>query len=154
GTTLEQLERNRDTIRARGAELGFVFNERKRVYNTFDAHRLLHWAALEGCAHALKSALLRAYLTDGEDVSSTETLVRIAEEVGLDRQRAQRILSTDIYAGDVRAQELHYTQRGIHSVPSVIINRRHLIQGGQPVETFENALWKIAGLGESNPATT
>jgi len=148
GSTPEELERNREALRLRGAELGFMFNKRERIYNTFDAHRLLHWAALEGHAQAFKNALLRAYFTDGDDVSSHATLVRLAVKVGLDAQRAQRILSTDIYAGDVRAQERHYLEQGIHSVPSVIINRRHLIQGGQPVETFERVLREIAGLDE------
>jgi predicted DsbA family dithiol-disulfide isomerase len=146
GSTPEQLERNREAIRARGAELGFVFNKRHRVYNTFDAHRLLHWAALEGRAHALKNALLRAYFTDGEDVSSHAVLVRLAAEAGLDVRGAQRILSTDTYAGDVRAQERHYAEQGILSVPSVIIDRRHLIQGGQPVEFFERAIRQVAGV--------
>ena len=153
GSTPEQLERNRETLRARGAELGFVFNKRERIYNTFDAHRLLHWAALEGRALELKHALLRAYFTDGADVSSIETLLRIATEVGLDERRAQRILVTDIYAGDVRAQERHYIEKGINSVPAVIVNRRHLIQGGQPVETYEREFRRIAGLDGVTPAT-
>jgi predicted DsbA family dithiol-disulfide isomerase len=152
GSTPEQLERNREVLRARGAELGFVFNKRERIYNTFDAHRLLHWAALEGRALELKHALLQAYLTDGEDVSSARTLLRLAKGVGLNEQRAQRLLATDLYAGDVRAQERHYIEHGINSVPSVIINRRHLIQGGQPVETFERALRRIAGLDDVTPA--
>ena len=146
GSTPEQLERNREAIRARGAELGFVFNQRHRVYNTFDAHRLLHWAGLEGRAHALKHALLRAYFTDGEDVSSHAVLERLAAEAGLDVQDAQRILSSDTHADDVRAQERYYAEQGINAVPSVIINRRHLIQGGQPVGVFERALREVTGM--------
>jgi predicted DsbA family dithiol-disulfide isomerase len=146
GSTPEQLAQNRETIRARGAALGFTFNERNRVYNTFDAHRLLHWAALEGSdkERALKHALLRAYFTDGDDVSAHATLIRLAGEVGLDRTRAQQILASDEYASDVRKQERLYTDNGIHSVPAIIINDRHLISGGQPVEAFERALRQIA----------
>ncbi|MFI4970051.1 MAG: DsbA family oxidoreductase [Lysobacterales bacterium] len=149
GSTPEQLERNREAIRARGAELGFVFNRRERVYNTFDAHRLLHWAAIEGAdrEHALKRALLRAYFTDGDDVSAREVLIRLAGEADLDAARARQILASDEYADDVRAQERFYTGRGIHSVPAVIINDRHLISGGQPVEVFEQALRQIAMQG-------
>ncbi|GAA0722945.1 DsbA family oxidoreductase [Dokdonella soli] len=149
GSTPEQLERNREAIRARGAELGFTFGARGRVYNTFDAHRLLHWAALEGHdkERALKHALLRAYFTDGEDVSAHEVLVRVASEAGLDAARAQQILSSDEYVADVRTQERFYTDRGIHSVPAVIINDRHLISGGQPIEVFEQALRQIAAQG-------
>lgn len=145
-TTPEQIERNREAIRERGAALGFTFGSRGRVHNTFDAHRLLHWAELEGAdkARALKHALLRAYFTDGEDVSSADVLVRIAGEVGLDAARAGAILASDEYADDVRQQERYFTDRGIHSVPAIIFEGRHLISGGQPVEVFEGALRQIA----------
>jgi len=146
GSTPQQLAQNREAIRARGAALGFTFGTRQRIYNTFDAHRLLHWAALESHEKemALKQALLRAYFTDGEDVSSHATLTRIAAQAGLDTGRAEQILASDEYADDVRAQERYYTERGIRAVPSVIINDRHLISGGQPVEVFEQALRQIA----------
>ena len=148
GMPEEQVMKNRETIRQRGAAVGFTFNmdKRSRIYNTFDAHRLLHWAALESHEKemALKQALLRAYFTDGEDVSSRATLTRIAAQAGLDAGRAEQILASDEYADDVRAQERYYTERGIRAVPSVIINDRHLISGGQPVEVFEQALRQIA----------
>jgi predicted DsbA family dithiol-disulfide isomerase len=146
GSTPEQIDANREAIRARGESLGFTFrmDRRSRVYNTFDAHRLLHWAELEGRHIPLKHALLRAYFSDGENVSAHETLARLAGEAGLDVARAQQIISSDMYADEVRAQEKFYTQRGIHSVPATIINDRHLISGGQPAEAFEQALRQIA----------
>jgi len=146
GSTAEQIDANRAAIRARGAALGFTFNmdRRSRVYNTFDAHRLLHWAELEGRHLALKQALLRAYFTDGEDVSAHDTLLRLAGEAGLDIERAQQILAGDTYADEVRAQEQFFQSRGIHSVPATIINGQHLISGGQPPEAFEQALRQIA----------
>lgn len=146
GIGAEQIARNREAIRARGAALGFAFNARDRIYNTFDAHRLLHWAGLEGAQRerALKHALLRAYFTDGEDVSSHDALVRIAAEAGLDAARARQVVETDEYADDVRAQERHYLERGIHSVPAIVFDDRHLISGGQPVEVFEQALRRLA----------
>ena len=146
GSTPAQLERNRDAIRERGAALGFTFNQRERIYNTFDAHRLLHWAGLEDAAKqvALKHALLRAYFTDSADVSSHAVLARVAAEVGLDAVRATALLASDAYADDVRRQQRYYASHGIHSVPAVIINERHLISGGQPVEVFEQALRNIA----------
>jgi predicted DsbA family dithiol-disulfide isomerase len=146
GSTPEQLAANRENIRARGAALGFVFGKRDRIYNTFDAHRLLHWAELEGHQQALKHALFRAYFTDGEDVASHDVLIRLAGEVGLPVARAREILASDTYAAEVRAQERFYIERGIHSVPAVIVNDKHLISGGQPVEVFEDALKQIAGL--------
>jgi predicted DsbA family dithiol-disulfide isomerase len=146
GSTAEQIDANRAAIRARGAALGFTFNmdRRSRVYNTFDAHRLLHWAELEGRHLALKQALLRAYFTDGEDVSAHDTLLRLAGEAGLDIERTQQILAGDTYADEVRAQEQFFQSRGIHSVPATIINGQHLISGGQPPEAFEQALRQIA----------
>jgi len=146
GSTPEEIAINRESIRARGASMGFEFRMdlRKRFYNTFDAHRLLHWAELEGRQMPLKHALLRAYFTDGEDVSAHDTLVRLAGEVGLDVARAREILSGNTYADEVRAQEKFFMDRGIHSVPATIINDRHLISGGQPPEAFEQALRQIA----------
>jgi predicted DsbA family dithiol-disulfide isomerase len=153
-STPEQLERNRAVIRARGEALGFTFNPRERIYNTFDAHRLLHWAGLESreAERALKHALLRAYFTDAQDVSAHEVLAGLAGDVGLDVARARQILASDDYAAHVRAQQGHYGERGINAVPSVIINKRHLIQGGQPVEVYENALRRIAGI-DGSPQT-
>lgn len=148
GSTPEQAANIRETIRARGAELGFTFNldKRSRIYNTFDAHRLLHWAQLEGRQLALKQALLKAYFTDGENPSDAATLIRLATDVGLDATQAANILASDTYAAEVRTQEQFYQQQGIHSVPAVIINARHLISGGQAPEVFEQALREIAAM--------
>ena len=146
GFTPAQAAANKENIRARGAELGFVFHmdQRNRIYNTFDAHRLLHWAGLEGHQHALKQALFDAYFTLGQNPSDPALLVQAAGQVGLDPVRAQAILDSDEFAGAVREREQFYTGQGIHSVPAVIINDRHLISGGQPPEVFEQALRKIA----------
>jgi len=146
GATPEQSERNREAIRARGEAVGFTFSmdKRSRIYNTFDAHRLLHWADSEGRQLALKHALFDAYFTQGEDPSSHEVLVRAAAKAGLDPQRAQEVLATNAYADETRQQEKFYLDQGIHSVPAIIINDRYLIQGGQPVEVFEDALRRVA----------
>ncbi|HKR36536.1 MAG TPA: DsbA family oxidoreductase [Steroidobacteraceae bacterium] len=146
GSTREQLVRNQEAIRARGAELGFTFDmsKRSRVYNTFDAHRLLHWAELEGRQRELKRGLFAAYFTDGRDPSDRAVLIELATQAGLDPMRAREILESDLYADDVRARERFYGERGIQAVPSVIVNDQYLIQGGQPVEVFERALREIA----------
>lgn len=148
GSTPAQLAQNREVLRERGAAVGFDFNKRGRVYNTFDAHRLLHWAGTEGRAQerALKHALLRAYFTDGLDVSAHDVLARLAGQAGLDGTRGRQVLTSGEYTAEVRAQQRLYQSRGITAVPSVIINDQHLIQGGQPVELFEQALRQIAGL--------
>lgn len=146
GASDAQREATRAAIAARGAELGFTFTPgaRGRIYNTFDAHRLLHWAELQGPQAALKNALFKAYFTDGEDPSNHELLVRLAGEVGLDVAEARALLQSDRYAAEVREREQFYLQQGIHSVPAIVINERHLIQGGQPVDVFEQALRQIA----------
>ena len=146
GLSPEQLAQNSENIRARGESVGFTFSmgARRRIYNTFDAHRLLHWAEGEGRQHELKQALFKAYFTDGQDPSDTALLVRVAGEVGLDAARAQQVLDSGEFADEVRQQERFYQQQGIHAVPAVIIDDRHLIQGGQPAEVFEQALRQIA----------
>jgi predicted DsbA family dithiol-disulfide isomerase len=150
GSTPEQAAAARENIRVRGEALGFTFNmdKRGRIYNTFNAHRLLHWAEGEGAGKqaALKKALLTAYFTDGENPSDSALLVRVAASVGLDAVRAQAILDSDEFAEEVRVQERFYQQAGINSVPAIILNDQHLISGGQPPEVFEQALRQIAGL--------
>ncbi len=149
GSTPAQIERAQDLIRARGAEVGFTFDlqRRTRIYNTFDAHRLLHWAALEGKQRALKHGLFAGYFTEGRDPSDHEVLVDLATRVGLDASRARRILSSDEYAAEVRARERFYQERGIDAVPAVIVNGRYLIQGGQPAEVFAELLKRFAAPG-------
>ena len=149
GSTPQQQEQMRDNIRARGAELGFDFRKegRGRIYNTFDAHRLLHWAALEGAAgqqRALKKALLGAYFSAGQSPESHDVLLEAVSGAGLDVERARAILASDEFTQDVRREQSHYLSAGINSVPAIIINNKHLISGGQPVEVFEQALRKIA----------
>ena len=148
GGTPEQFEANRAAIRQRGAAVGFEFNPagRGRIYNTFNAHRLLHWAGQQGDDQqlALKRALLEAYHGRSEAVEQDDVLLAAIKKAGLDEARAQEILASDEFAAEVRAAERHYQQAGISSVPAVIINDRHLISGGQPPEVFEQALRQLA----------
>jgi len=149
GLSAEQLQRNSDNIHARGAEVGFTFGQRKHVWNTFDAHRLLHWAGLQGAdqQRALKHALLKAYHGEGRNPGAADVLVELAAACGLDAQAARQVLDSGSYTDEVRAAERHWQQAGINSVPAVVIDGKHLIQGGQPVEVFERALRQIAGKG-------
>jgi predicted DsbA family dithiol-disulfide isomerase len=154
GLDAERIAQNQANIRERGAAVGFRFGTRHRVWNTFDAHRLLHWAALvDAEAEALaatdhqarlKHALLQAYHGDGENPSDPEVLLRLAGDAGLDGEAAREVLASGAYADEVRAAEAQWQQAGIRAVPSVVINGRHLIQGGQPPEVFEQALRQIA----------
>ncbi|MET4576288.1 DsbA family oxidoreductase [Ottowia thiooxydans] len=148
GGTPEQFERNRQAIRERGAAVGFAFNPegRSRIYNTFNAHRLLHWAGLEGEKPqlALKRALLDAYHGRSEAVEKDEVLLAAVRAAGLDAKRAEEILASEEFAAEVRAAERLYQQAGISSVPAVVINDQHLISGGQPPEVFERAIRQLA----------
>ncbi len=152
GSTAEQQAQIRETIRQRGAEAGFTFKAegRGRIWNTFDAHRLLLWAGEEGAPgqqHALKKALLTAYHGRAESPADHAVLLAAAVEAGLDQTRAREVLASGEFADEVREREQFFTGHGIHSVPAVIINDRHLISGGQPAAVFEQALRQIAAGG-------
>ncbi len=147
--TAEQVAQNHEHIRERGAAVGFDFNleGRQRTWNTFDAHRLLHWAGEQDDTDAqrrLKWLLLSAYFSEGLNPSSREVLLAVAAKAGLDVNEAAAILDADSWRDEVRQQQQFYLSQGIHSVPAVIINDRHLVQGGQPPEVFEQALRQIA----------
>ena len=143
GRTPEQIAETQAMIRERGASVGFAFGPRTRVYNTFDAHRLLHWAGLEGRQLPLKLALLRAYHGDGKDVSDPQVLIEAAQSAGLDGDKAREVLESGAYADEVRSEEEEIRQLGIQSVPAIIFERKFMVNGGQPSEVFEEAIRKI-----------
>ena len=149
GMSPADTARNREAIRARGAELGFEFrlDKRDRIYNTFDAHRLLAWAVGEGRQRELKNALFETYFTHGLSPSDHAVLAAAAGRAGLDESRAAAVLASDEFGAEVREREQFYQQQGIHAVPAVIFNDRHLLQGGQPSAVFEQALREIAAQG-------
>ncbi len=148
GSTPAQQAQIRQTIAARGAEVGFEFHPggRGRVYNTFNAHRLLCWAEAEGdgAQHALKKAFLQAYQGRAECIEDAEVLLAAVAAAGLDVQAARQLLDSDALGDKVRERQRFYAQAGIRSVPAIIINDKHLISGGQAVEFFEQALRRIA----------
>jgi predicted DsbA family dithiol-disulfide isomerase len=148
GISPAQIAQNQANIRARGAELGFQFGERHRVWNTFTAHRLLHWAALPGQApqapRLLKHALLKAYHGEGLNPSDPAVLSAACVQAGLDAAEAAQVMQSDRYAAEVREAERFWQEAGIRSVPATVLNRRHLISGGQPVAAFVQALRSVA----------
>jgi predicted DsbA family dithiol-disulfide isomerase len=133
-------------LRERAAALGFPFNQssRSRMVNTFDAHRLLHWAGTLGRQRELKRALFKANFTDDANVSDREVLAGLAASVGLDADGAREVLASGRYTGEVREAEKLWLSRGIQGVPGIVINGKWLISGGQPPEAFEQALRQIA----------
>jgi predicted DsbA family dithiol-disulfide isomerase len=151
GRSIAQIEESREMIRERAASVGFTMSkDQNRIYNTFDAHRLLHWAGLVDkpkngtTQNALKHALLRAYFTDARNIADAEILVAAAQESGLDPKEAREILASDRYAAEVRLEEQAWLAAGINSVPAIVVNRTYLISGGQPPEVFEAHLREMA----------
>ncbi|GAA0859729.1 DsbA family oxidoreductase [Aliiglaciecola litoralis] len=146
GISAQQVDQNRQAIKQRGQMVGYEFGNRGggRIYNTFDAHRLLHWAAELGKQTQLKLALFDLYFKHSGNPSDHKQLLSVVEHVGLDPVNASEILSSDKYEQDVREAQAYYQRQGIQSVPAVIVNNKHLISGGQPVEVFEQALKQIA----------
>ena len=146
GRTAEDVAAGKALQIARGEAIGFKFDLEKRshFYNTFDAHRLLLWALQQGRQVALKRALMRAYFSDGQNPSDRETLVRLAAEVGLNAQAAREVLASSAFASEVRELDVYYRQRGINSVPAMVLNGRHLVSGSQSVEYYEQMLRQMA----------
>lgn len=156
GSTPEQSAANREAIRERAATVGFDMRmtDQSRIWNTFDAHRLLHWAheVAPERQQTLKQALFAAHFTEGRNVSDAGVLTQVAESAGFDRAEAAEILASGRYAREVRAAEQLWLSRGINSVPAVVVNDRYLISGGQPAEVFASALRQIAS--EAGAAST
>lgn len=149
GQTPEQTRTNQQRLQARAAEAGFTMarDENSRMYNSFDAHRLLHWAGLTGRQAALKHALFESYFTRSESLDDSEVLIAAASAADLDPTAARDLLASDRYAEEVRAEEREWLEKGINSVPAVVIDDRYLISGGQPAETFERAIREIISKG-------
>jgi predicted DsbA family dithiol-disulfide isomerase len=144
GRTPAQVAEVQARIRERGEAVGFSFGARNHVWNTFDAHRVLHWASLEGRGLELERALLRAYHGEGRNPGATDVLVELAGTVGLDQARAKSIAEGDEFAAEVRERERYWHQRGVGGVPHVVVNDRYVIEGAQPPEVFEQAFRRIA----------
>lgn len=145
GISADQARAARAQIRTRAADVGFAINrdDTTRIYNTFEAHRLLAWAKEQGKQVPLKEALMTAYFTELKNLGDPEVLVAAAEQAGLDVGEAWAILATNRYADAVRAEEAVWRERGVRSVPTVIVNDRHVIGGAHPPEEFERQLRAI-----------
>ena len=142
GATAEQSKANRERMRQAGQDLDFEFNshDQMRMVNTFDAHRLLHWAGETGKQTALKLALFKAHFSDGRNVSDHEVLVEIASSVGLDEKRSRDLLGTGLYAEEVRATEAEWQERFITGVPAFIFNKKFMVPGAQEADVFANII--------------
>ncbi len=152
GSSKEESDASRIRMTEAGAEVGFEFNfnDDTRMHNTFNLHQLLYWAGQQGQKpmHDLKQALFSAHFTKGRNISDHTVLADIAAEVGLDRSEALAVLEEQRFAKEVRAEEQHWQQQGIQSVPAMIFNERHLVSGAQGVENYVNILEQLATMQE------
>ncbi|MCG3871480.1 DsbA family oxidoreductase [Psychrobacter sp. Ps7] len=148
GSSKQESDASHARLMEAGNEVGFTFNfnDDTRMHNTFNLHQLLHWADQQGRMHALKQALFVAHFTNGRNISDNAVLADIAAEIGLDRDEALAVLADQRFAKEVRAEEQHWQQQGIQSVPAVIFNERHLVSGAQGVENFKNILQQLADM--------
>lgn len=120
-----------------GANAGLDFNmDQLQPANTFDAHRLIHFAKSEGKQDEMKEVLLRAYFVEGKHVGDSETLIALAEDAGLDKGKAFIVLDSDQYADDVQEDIQAAQTIGIQGVPFFLINKKYGISGAQPVASF------------------
>jgi predicted DsbA family dithiol-disulfide isomerase len=132
-----RIARLTELARADGLALDF---ERIVPGNTFDAHRILHLAAEQGCQDALKERFLRGYLCEGEAIGEPEVLIRLAVEVGLEEERVRATLSSDAFAREVRGDEAQAVELGITGVPFFVLGGRYAVSGAQPAELLLRAL--------------
>jgi len=148
GLTAEQVKTNQANIRAKALEAGFQFHPdgRKRVYNTFDAHRLLHWSGQEFGLEKqafLKKELLNTYFCLAVNLDDQQNLLDAVTRSGLDQNRALEVLKNNEFAKEVRTEEATYINAGINSVPAIILNDQYLLQGAQPPESFAKAFSQL-----------
>lgn len=145
GSTRAQSSGVRNVIREHGEAVGFTFNftPESRIWNTFDAHRLLYWAGVEGRQLELKQALFEATFTRQLPSNDRNALTMAAEEAGLDPAKAREVLESGAFADEVRHEEDVWRERGVHAVPSIVFNGKWMIQGGQPAETFVKVIRSV-----------
>ena len=117
----------------------------KRTPNTLDAHRLIHWAGIEGRQTAVVTALFKAYFQEGKDIEDPATLRAIAEGAEMDGDMIARLLASDADRADIIARDSHARQRGVNSVPTFIVANTHVVPGAQPPELWEQVIAELAG---------
>lgn len=123
---------------AAGIDIDFAAIQ--RTPNTLNAHRLIHWAGLEGRQNAVVAALFRAYFKEGRDIGSSETLVDIAQACGMDPEATERLLATDADRADLMARDADARQKGVTGVPAFLVAQQYMMPGAQPVETWQQVI--------------
>ena len=147
---IEVYTRIEETAIAAGLKIDFAGI--KRTPNTLNAHRLIHWAGLEGRQTAAVSRLFKAYFEDGQDIGDPTVLADIAEGIEMDRAVAERLLATDADLDDMRARDAHARARGVTGVPTFVIANQHVAPGAQPPELWANVIADLATQSGTPPS--
>jgi predicted DsbA family dithiol-disulfide isomerase len=131
-------QRFRDIARQNGVQMDP--DTPKRIPNTLNAHRVIHWAGLEGRQTLAVAALMRAYWVEGRDIGNLGVLADIAAGVGMDRAVVERLLASDAGLAEIRARESHARERGVSAVPTFVIANKYVVSGAQPPEMWGKAI--------------
>jgi predicted DsbA family dithiol-disulfide isomerase len=142
--SVEQAKQRFDMFKAQAKTVGLTYNyDNIKMTNSFDAHRLAKWANQFGKEDELSNRLMKAYFTDGLNIANIDTLVKLAEEIGLNPGEAKKVLKTKNYGDQVREEIKEGQQIGVQGVPFFVLNRKYGISGAQPVEYFTQVLEKL-----------
>lgn len=134
-------------VEAAAARAGITLNVASVRYasNTLDAHRLIHWAGIEGKQNAMVDALFRAYWHESRNIGDPATLARIAGETGLDAQAIARLLASDADRDDIAARDADARHKGVNAVPTFLIAQQYVVSGAQPTETWDQVIAELSG---------
>lgn len=133
---------------AEAAGLQINFDGMQRTPNTINAHRLIHWAGIEGKQTAAVSALFEAYFVDARDIGDAEVLADVADGIGMDAAVVAKLLRTDADVDDIRKRDLHSRQMGVNSVPTFIVATKHAVPGAQPPELWQKVISELSETAE------
>ena len=136
-------DRLREVARAAGVDMDP--DKPQRMPNTLDAHRLIHWAGIEGLQSAVVTALMRAYWVEGRDIGDPDTLAAIAGANGMDREATLRLLHSAADADDIQSRDRDARHKGVNAVPTFLIAQHYVVSGAQPTETWEKVIAELAG---------
>jgi predicted DsbA family dithiol-disulfide isomerase len=139
-------ERLREVARAAGVDLNP--DKPQRMPNTLNAHRLIHWAGIEGVQQVVIDALMRAYWVEGRDIGDLDTLADIAGENGMDRDATLRLLQSDADADDILARDQDARKKGVTAVPTFLVAQQYVVSGAQPPETWDKVIAELTGQAE------
>ncbi|MCB4380024.1 DsbA family oxidoreductase [Synechococcus sp. MU1644] len=128
---------------AEKAGLKIDFEGMKRTPNTLDAHRLIHWAGIEGKQTAAVSSLFKAYFVETRDIGDHDILADIADSIDMDASVVRRLLASDADREDISARDAHSRQMGIQSVPTFVVANQHAVPGAQPPELWAKVISEL-----------